>query len=124
MCNRLKPKQKAIVEFIETNGPVTPRQIRTLLGCDIREAYDRLKRLGMAGIVKNIGKPKHPEYQLVQRWQEKIKRTRPAPAAPASKAKPPAKAVQPAPAAPSIADVCRQNWQGYKIHKIWGSARA
>ncbi|WP_313105289.1 hypothetical protein [Pseudescherichia vulneris] len=122
MSNRLKPKQKAIVDFIEANGPATPRQIRKLLGCDIREAYDRLKRLGMAGIVKNIGKPKHPEYQLVQRWQEKIKRTKPAPSAP--KSKPPAKVVQPAPAGPSIADVCRQNWQGYKIHKIFGSARA
>lgn len=124
MSNRLKPKQKAIVEFIEANGPATPRQIRKLLGCDIREAYDRLKRLRMAGIVKNIGKPKHPEYQLVQRWREKIKRTRPAPAAVAAKAKPPAKAAQPAPAGPSIADVCRQNWQGYEIHKIFGSARA
>lgn len=123
MCNRLKPKQKAIVDFIEVNGPATPRQIRKLLGCDIREAYDRLKRLRMAGIVKNIGKPKHPEYQLLQRWQEKITRTRPAPAAPAVKAKPPAKAA-PAPSGPSIADVCRQNWQGYEIHKIFGSARA
>jgi len=124
MCNRLKPRQKDIVEFIEANGPATPRQIRKLLGCDIREAYDRLKRLRMAGIVKNIGKPKHPEYQLVQRWQEKITRTRPAPAAPAAKVKPSAEAVQPAPAGPSIADVCRQNWQGYEIHKIFGSARA
>lgn len=123
MSNRLKPKQKAIVEFIEANGPATPRQIRKLLGCDIREAYDRLKRLRMAGIVKNIGKLKHPEYQLVQRWQEKITRTRPAPATPAEKAKPPAKAAK-APAGPSIADVCRQNWQGYEIHKIFGSARA
>ena len=121
MSNRLKPKQKTIVDFIEANGPATPRQIRKLLGCDIREAYDRLKRLRMAGIVKNIGKPKHPEYQLLQRWQEKITRTRPAPAA---KAKPAAKAVTPAPAGPSIADVCRQNWQGYEIHKIFGSARA
>ncbi len=123
MSNRLKPKQKAIVDFIAANGPATPRQIRKLLGCDIREAYDRLKRLRMAGIVKNIGKPKHPEYQLVQRWQEKITRTRPAPVAPAAKAKPPAKAA-PAPSGPSIADVCRQNWQGYEIHKIFGSARA
>ncbi len=107
MSNRLKPKQKAIVEFIEANGPATPRQIRKLLGCDIREAYDRLKRLRMAGIVKNIGKPKHPEYQLVQRWQEKIKQPK-----------------QQRTAAPSVADICRQNWQGYKIHKIFGSARA
>jgi hypothetical protein len=61
----------------------------------------------MAGIVKNIGKPKHPEYQLVQRWQEKIKQPK-----------------QRLPAAPSAADACRQNWQGYKIHKIFGSARA
>ncbi|POT99533.1 hypothetical protein C3369_16435 [Escherichia sp. ESNIH1] len=121
MCNRLKPKQKTIVDFIETNGPATPRQIRKLLGCDIREAYDRLKRLRMAGLVKNIGKPQHPEYELVQCWQEKIKGFKPAPAA---KAKPLSKAVQPAPAGPSIADVCRQNWQGYKIHKIFGSARA
>jgi predicted HTH transcriptional regulator len=67
VCNRIKPKQKAIVEFIETNGPATPRQNRKLLGCDIREAYERLKRLGMAGIVENIGKSKHPEYPLVQR---------------------------------------------------------
>lgn len=108
MCNRLKPKQKAIVKFIETNGPATPRQIRKLLGCDIREAYDRLKRLGMAGIVKNIGKPKHPEYQLVQRWHEKIK-----PDAPAKKC-----------TAPPMATVCRENWQAYEIHKIFGSARA
>jgi len=141
MCNRLKPKQKAIVDFIETNGPATPRQIRRLLGCDIREAYDRLKRLRMAGLVKNIGKPQHPEYELVQCWQEKIKGSKPAPAAkakppakgakapaakpkPPAKAKRPAKALQPAPARPSIADVCRQNWQGYEIHKIFGSARA
>ncbi|WP_238084487.1 hypothetical protein [Pseudescherichia vulneris] len=124
MSNRLKPKQKAIVEFIAANGPATPRQIRKLLGCDIREAYDRLKRLRMAGIVKNIGKPKHPEYQLLQRWQEKVTGIRPAPAAPAAKAKPPAKTEQPVSATPSIADVCRQNWQGYEIHKIFGSARA
>lgn len=107
MSNRLKPKQKAIVEFIAANGTATPRQIRKLLTCDIREAYDRLKRLGMAGIVKNIGKPKHPEYQLVQRWQAKIKQPKPQRSA-----------------APSVADVCRQNWQGYEIHKIFGSARA
>ncbi|WP_317179164.1 hypothetical protein [Lelliottia amnigena] len=24
---------------------------------------------------------------------------------------------------PQIAEVCRQNWQGYQIHKIFGSAR-
>ncbi|POU03503.1 hypothetical protein C3369_06660 [Escherichia sp. ESNIH1] len=107
MSNRLKPKQKAIIEFIEANGTATPRQIRKLLACDIREAYDRLKRLGMAGIIKNIGKPKHPEYQLVQRWQAKIKQSKPTKQA-----------------APSVAEVCRQNWQGYEIHKIFGSARA
>lgn len=107
MANTLKPKQKAIVEFIEANGLATPRQIRTLLSCDIREAYDRLKRLRMAGILKNIGKPHHPEYRLVKSWRDKVKtpecsaETRP------------------------MADVCRENWQGYQVHKIFGSgARA
>lgn len=106
MANTLKPKQKAIVEFIEANGLATPRQIRTLLSCDIREATDRLNRLRRAGIVKNIGKPRHPEYRLVQRWRTKVK----APVYPAQ--------VQ------AVTDVCRENWQGYQVHKIFGSARA
>ncbi|AMO49169.1 Hypothetical protein AKI40_2780 [Enterobacter sp. FY-07] len=105
MANTLKPKQKAIVEFIEANGLATPRQIRTLLSCDIREAYDRLKRLRMAGILKNIGKPHHPEYRLVKSWRTK------------------AKTPEPRVEVRSIADVCRDNWQGYQVHKIFGSAR-
>ncbi|ARD60175.1 hypothetical protein Y71_09710 [Kosakonia radicincitans DSM 16656] len=102
----LKPKQKAIVEFIEAHKVATPRQIRTLLACDIREAYDRLKRLRMAGILKNIGKPRHPEYRLARCWRAKVKTTE-------------------CPVAPrSVADICRDNWHGYQVHKIFGSARA
>lgn len=104
MANKLKPRQKSIVEFIEVNGSATPRQIRSLLLCDIREANDRLNRLKRAGIVKNTGKYRRPEYRLVQRWQTKMK----TPACPAAR---------------SVTDICRENWQGYQIHKIFGSAR-
>ncbi|XUV82745.1 winged helix-turn-helix transcriptional regulator [Enterobacter sp. TMH.L2] len=103
----LKPTQMQIIEFIKKNGPTTPRQIRTLLGCDIREASDRLKRLRTSGIVKNIGQPHRPEYKLKHRCQDKIK-----------PAKPPRQIGQ----AQKIADECRRNWQGYGIHKIFGSA--
>lgn len=68
-----------------------------------------LGRLVRIGIIKNIGRPAHPDYRLVQRWQAKISSPK------AKKSKP---------AAPSVVSVCRQNWQGYHIHKIFGSSRA
>jgi hypothetical protein len=51
---------------------ISTRQVRSLLGCDIKEAYDRLKRLTLAGIVKNVGKPHHPEYRLTHRWRSRV----------------------------------------------------
>ncbi|PTA92884.1 hypothetical protein CWM66_02250 [Kosakonia sp. H7A] len=68
MANTLKPKQKAIVEFIEAIGLATPRQSGTQLSFGIREAID----LRMAGIVKNIGKPRHPEYRLYSAGAQRL----------------------------------------------------
>lgn len=104
----LKPTQMQIVKFIAENGQATPRQICSLLGCDSREANDRLNCLRKSGIVKNTGKYRQPEYQLVQRWEAKVKPAKPA--------------RQPA-ATRTIAEVCREQWQGYAIHRIFGSAR-
>lgn len=101
----LKPEQSAIVDFLAREKSISTRQVRSLLGCDIKEAYDRLKRLAMAGIVKNVGKPRHPEYRLTHRWRARV-----TPAA-----------CPPAPQ--TTADVCREKWQGYQIHRIFGSAR-
>jgi len=121
----------AIVDYLRENQTVTPRQVQALLGCDCKKAHNLLLHLIRRSVVRRTGEPHHPVFTLVPGGELNIKRPKPAappapakPAAPAAKAKPPAKAVTPAPAGPSIADVCRQNWQGYEIHKIFGSARA
>lgn len=115
----------AIVDYLRENQTVTPRQVQALLGCDCKKSHNLLLHLIRRSVVLRTGEPHHPVFTLVPGAEANIKRPKPAvPPAPAGKAKPPAKAVTPAKAGPSIADVCRQNWQGYKIHKIFGSARA
>ncbi|WP_285127757.1 hypothetical protein [Leclercia adecarboxylata] len=83
----------------------TPRQVRQLLGCDSKKACRLLEHLVSAGAVKNIGQRRHPVYVMQPGGEMRIKPL------PVMRHK------------PSIADVCRQNWQGYQIHKIIGSAR-
>jgi len=121
-----------IVDYLRENQTITPRQVQSLLGCDCKKAHNLLLHLIRRSVVLRAGEPHHPVFTLVPGGELNIKRPKPAappapakpaaPAAPAAKAKPPAKTSK-APAGPSIADVCRQNWQGYEIHKIFGSAR-
>ncbi len=117
-----------IVDYLRENQTVTPRQVQALLGCDCKKSHNLLLHLIRRSVVLRTGEPHHPVFTLLPGGESNIKRPkpamRPAPAAPAAKAKPPAKAVQSIPSRPSVADECRQNWQGYKIHKIFGSARA
>lgn len=94
----------AIVDYLRENQTVTPRQVQTLLGCDCKKAHNLLLHLIRRSVVLRTGEPHHPIFTLLPGGEANIKR--------------------PKPAAPSVADVCRQNWQGYKIHKIFGSARA
>ncbi|WP_318372830.1 hypothetical protein [Enterobacter sp.] len=101
--------QLAVIAFLEQHRSTTPRRLARELGWDNKHTHNILGRLTRIGLIKNIGKPAHPENRLVQRWQAKIK-----PDAPAKKKC----------AAPPMATVCRENWQGYQIHKILGSARA
>lgn len=118
----------AIVDYLRENQTVTPRQVQALLGCDCKKAHNLLLHLIRRSVVLRKGEPHHPVFTLLPGGEGNIKRPKPAaapapvkpaaPAAPAAKAKPPAKT------GPSIADICRQNWQGYEIHKIFGSARA
>lgn len=120
----------AIVDYLREHQTITPRQVQALLGCDCKKSHNLLLHLILRSVVLHTGESHHPIFTLLPGGEANIKRPKPAirpapaaPAAPAAKAKPPAKAEQPVPAAPSIADVCRQNWQGYEIHKIFGSAR-
>lgn len=101
--------QLAVIAFLEANKTATPLQLEQNLGWSNKHTHAIQGRLVRIGIIKNIGKARHPEYRLVQRWQAKIKQPKP------QKAKP---------VVPAVADVCRKNWQGYQIHKVLGSARA
>lgn len=94
----------AIVEFLHENQNVTPRQVQALLGCDCKKAHNLLLHLIRRSVVRRTGEPHHPVFTLLPGGEANIKR--------------------PKPVAPSVADVCRENWQGYEIHKIFGSARA
>jgi len=97
----------AIVGYLRVNQTVTPRQVQALLGCDCKKAHNLLLHLIRRSVVIRTGEPHHPVFTLLPGGEANIKRPKPA-----------------ASAAPSVADVCRQNWQGYELHKIFGSARA
>lgn len=97
----------AIVNYLRENQTVTPRQVQTLLGCDCKKAHNLLLHLIRRSVVLRTGEPHHPVFTLLPGGEANIMRPKPA-----------------ASAAPSVADVCRQKWQGYGIQKIFGSARA
>ncbi|MCL7705822.1 hypothetical protein M8368_20755 [Enterobacter kobei] len=94
-----------IIRAIQHGGEITPRQVRQLLGCDIKKACRLLEHLVSAGAVKNIGQRHHPVYMMQPGGETCIK---PLPVVRKKS---------------GITEVCRQNWQGYMIHKIFGSAR-
>ncbi len=96
----------AIVDYLRENQTITPRQVQILLGCDSKKSHNLLLHLIRKSVVVRGGVPHHPVYTLLPGEEPNIKRL---------------KEIQ---AKNAVAAVCRQNWQGYRIHKIFGSARA
>jgi hypothetical protein len=96
----------AIIHAIQRRGEITPRQVRHILSCDSKKACRLLEHLVSVGAVKNIGQRRHPVYVMQPGGEMHIKPL------PMVRQK------------PSVADLCRQNWLGYQIHKIIGSTRA
>lgn len=101
-----------IVHYLKAHPTITPRQVKRLLGCDCRKANDLVKYLHQRGVVANVGKHRHPEYRLKHNGERKI---RPLP----EKGEPVIACDQ----VNKVTEICRQNWAGYQIHKIFGSAR-
>lgn len=101
-------KQQAVISFLLDNKTATARQIAKVLGRDSKAAWNIIAYMLRAGRIKRCGPERYPEYRLAPRWQEKVKQPK------RPKAKP---APQP------VTQICRQNWQGYNVHKIFGSAR-
>lgn len=93
-----------LIRAIQHGGEITPRQVRQLLSCDSKKACRLLEHLVSAGAVKNIGQRHHPVYVMQPGGETCIKPL------PVIRKK------------SGITEVCRQNWQGYMIHKTFGSA--
>lgn len=87
--------QLSVVAFFEEHRAATPRRIDSKLEWTNKHTHAILGRLKRIGIIKNIGRPAHPEYRLVQRWQVKVKQPK------AEKAKPEQL---------TVSELCRQNW--------------
>ncbi|EMM0378120.1 hypothetical protein RI820_000468 [Pluralibacter gergoviae] len=100
----------SIVNALRERGEITPREVRALVGCDCKKANHLLGHLVRAGVVVSVGRRYHPVYQL-RRGDINLKPIKP-------------EAVRPVRHVVSITDQCRQRWQGYQIHKIFGSAKA
>lgn len=54
----------AIVDFLQVNQTVTPRQVQRLLGCDCKKAHNLLLHLVRRAVVIRAGEPHHPVYSL------------------------------------------------------------
>lgn len=100
--------QLAVIAFLETNKIASVLKLGRQMGWSNKHTHAITGRLIRIGVLKNVGKPGKPLYRLVQRWQTKVRLP---------------EQNQPAPQPLLITDVCRQNWQGYQIHKIFGGAR-
>lgn len=100
--------QQKVISFLQENKRATARQLAKVLDRDSTGAWNVLMHLLRKGIIKRCGSDAFPEMRLVQGWESKICRR-----------KTPRRLKQ---AKPTVTDVCRQNWQGYEIHKIFGSA--
>lgn len=92
-----------IIRTIQCNGKITPRDVSRLLNYDSKKAYRLLEHLVSVGAVRNVGRPRHPVFIMEAGGETRIKPLR-------------EKQHQ-----PNVAEICRQNWQGYQIHKIFGS---
>ena len=94
----------SIIEFLRVNQTVTPRQVQALLGCDSKKSHNLLLHLIRKSVVLRTGASRHPVYRLHPCGQVNIKPVKPA-------------------EVNTVARLCRQNWQGYQVHKIFGSAQ-
>ncbi|AMR39294.1 hypothetical protein LG71_26485 [Pluralibacter gergoviae] len=98
-----------IVNAMQERGEITPREVKALVDCDCKKANRLLEHLVRAGVVSNVGRLYHPVYRL-RRGDINLKPIKPA-------------AEKPRRQRVSITEQCRQSWQGYQVHKIFGSAK-
>lgn len=97
-----------IVNAMRVQGEITPREAKALVDCDCKKPTVCLSTVHV-GVLSNVGRLYHPVYRL-RRGEINLKPIKPA------TEKPKRQRV-------SITEQCRQSWQGYQVHKIFGSAK-
>jgi DNA-binding Lrp family transcriptional regulator len=106
--NMNSENHQKVINFLKENKRATARQLAKVLDRDSTGAWNILMHLLRKGIIRRCGTVKFPEMRLAQGWESKVCRR-----------KTPSRHQR---ARQAVADVCRKNWQGYGIHKIFGSA--
>jgi len=123
----------AVVAELKERRRMTYAEIKTLLDtsdCITREFLSQICRKG--NIIKQGKQGYFLTFQDYEAYVEALAERRRAKRKAESAARRASLKAQPGPAEPEkpaepvnvITDECRQNWQGYNIHKIFGSARA
>lgn len=122
----------AVIDELAVHRRLTYAEIKTLLGTSDWMTYAFLDQVCKKGEILKQGKQGYfltfQDYEayveiLAQRRKAKRKAEYAA-YREARKAQPrPAKSEKPAASVNVVCDECRQNWQGYRLHKIFGSAR-
>ena len=123
----------AVVAELKERRRMTYAEIKTLLDtsdCITREFLSQICRKG--NIIKQGKQGYFLTFQDYEAYVEALAERRKAKRKAESAARRASLKAQPGPAEPEkpaepvnvITDECRQNWQGYNIHKIFGSARA
>jgi hypothetical protein len=119
--------QLTVISLLEQQGTISPRRIDKLTQWENKHTHNILGRLVRIGVLRKVGKPGQPEYRLSARWKSKIKR-KPLPVI-KQQVLVEVCSIQQTEEPPAennvICEECRHKWQGYSVHKIFGSgARA
>ncbi|MCS3430053.1 hypothetical protein [Klebsiella sp. BIGb0407] len=101
--------QQKIIAFLQEHKTASGRQLAEVLGRDSRSAWNILMHLLRREIITHCGTGVCRELKLAPNWERHIchRKTEP----------------RRKPATPAITEVCRQNWRGYEVHQIFGSAK-
>jgi len=101
--------QQKIIAFLLEHKTASGRQLARVLGRSNKSTWNILMHLLRRGVIAHCETEGRRKLELTPNWESLIchRKTEP----------------QSKPVPPAITEVCRQNWQGHKVHQIFGSAK-
>jgi hypothetical protein len=102
--------QQKVIAFLREHKTASGRQLAKVLGRDSQSTWNILAHLLRREIIAHCEAEGHRGLKLTPNWESRIchRKTE----------------TRRKPVTPAITEVCRQNWQGYKVHQIFGSAKS